>query len=187
MDRTTREKVFAILYYGFSVAVPAITTLWTFVIQKLMDDEVSITAKWGIGGTFTLVICFVVIAILIGKMFTKKAAKIDESIKEINDKILLSTSETNKTEFINQRRTLDVKKQKIDSAYSIYKNLFIVAPFILFYLVLKMVEQQVISLRGTFFIIMMSLIAGLGVNLSDQLIKIKEAKEILEEEDDDGE
>lgn len=150
-DLTTTENIVQLFYRIFTFLVPGGIVLWNLLIEKLIDSNVSVVAKIGCAGIFALIVI-----ILIGIHFLKK--HFTRTISKINDKILLCTDETKKKELIQKRR-------KVEKWQEIFNNACFLAPFVIAYFLVIMIENAMISLRGTLLIIVLSMGAGFGFNV----------------------
>ena len=56
-----KEKIITWVYRTFSYIIPGGIALYTFLIDKLLDSNVSVTAKIGVSGIFCLVIILLIV------------------------------------------------------------------------------------------------------------------------------
>ena len=83
------ENVFKWLYRTGCYFIPGGTALWCFVIENLLDKEVSVMAKIGCCGVFALILMVIITIFFANKAFTKKNQKLEKmAIKELNSKLL---------------------------------------------------------------------------------------------------
>ena len=167
MSNELKEKVFYWLSFTFTYIAPALFTLYTFVIEKVMDNKVSIVAKIGMSGIFLFAVLAITAIFLYNKYLIKK-------IEKIRDKMIESTD-------INEKLALKNKKHKLESRLDIFHNIIFITPFILMYLMLVMAENWAISMRGTMGTICISMAIGLGLNGVKQWLHIKGEKTIDEQ------
>lgn len=158
-----KEKIFIWLYRVFSFFVPGGIALYTFLIEKLLDNSVSITTKLGISGLFVLVLMVVIAIFFLGKFFKKK-------ISELNDKILISTD-------LAEKEKLIAKRKKYDARQEIFHNCCFIAPFLIGYFLMILAEKKCIEIRGTLFFVSLSMAIGLGFNGVSQWLYSHEKKQ----------
>ena len=151
------DKVFLWLYRIFSYFVPGGIALYFCVIDELMKKDVSVMAKIGLSGVFVHA-CMVLIAIyFLGKHYRKTLTKLTDQILECMDD--------------DKKRELIQKKHEIEAKQDIFHNLIFIAPFLICYFVVCLIENQMVSLRGPLFAICCSMAAGLGFNGIEQYLK----------------
>lgn len=159
MTNETKSTIFKWLYRSFEYYVPCGIALWQFLISALINKEITVMQKIGVGSVFVLII----IAI-IGVYFYGKHFKV--SITNLTNQILECLDDTKKAELIAQ-------KKKIESQQEIFRNACFIAPFILMWLICALIENGVVSLRGTLLFICLSMGAGMGFNGLSQHFKTK--------------
>ena len=62
-----KEQIFTWLYRVFTFFVPGGIVLWTCLIEKLIDQEVSYFTKIGFVGIFVIVIMIIIAVLFLGK------------------------------------------------------------------------------------------------------------------------
>lgn len=139
-----------LLFRLFTYILPLAIFIWCFVIENAISDQVSIWTKVGCGGIFVLIIIFLFSIHFIKKSFNKKLSK-------LNDKIIMCTDDIKKLELIDRKR-------KIESYQDLFGNVCIIIPFAIALCLINMVETQMISLRGVFFAVVISMLIGLVIN-----------------------
>lgn len=154
-----KEQAFLWLYRIFTLFVPGGVVLWSFLIEKLISNEITVMNKIGIGGIFVGAV-----AVIIGIYFYKKHLK-----KKIQD----LTNQCIECVDIEQKRQLVAEKKKYEVKQEIFSNACFIAPFVLVWLVLCFVEKGIVSLRGTMFIVCASMAVGFGFNCILGLLKAK--------------
>ncbi len=153
------DKVFLWLYRIFSYFVPGGVALYFCVIEELLKKDVSIMAKIGVSGVFVLV-CMVLIAVyFLGKHYHK-------SLTNITNEILECMDDTKKRELIQKKHGIEAKQE-------LFHNAIFITPFLVCYIVVCLIEQSMISLRGPLFAICCSMAAGLGFNGIEQYLKTR--------------
>lgn len=157
-----RGKVFTWLYRVFTYMVPSGVMLWSFVIEKLIDKDVTIMMKLGVSGTFVLVVMVIIAAFFYNKHLTKK-------ITDITNQCIECVNNEEKAELVNKKKKLEVRLE-------LFHNICFVVPFVAIWAVLCFVESGVVSLRGTMLIICSSMATGLGLNTISGLLKAKGVK-----------
>ena len=75
-----KEKIFTWLYRTFSFLVPMGIAIYTFLLEKLLDNNVSVMGKIGVGGIFILVIVLLIGVFFFGKFLKKKISKTTDEI-----------------------------------------------------------------------------------------------------------
>ena len=156
------EKITKWGYRVFMYFVPCGVALYTFLISKLMDENVSITAKIGVSGIFTAILIAVIAIYFFGKHLRKKKDKLVNEILECMDN--------------DKKAKLIAKKRKVEAIQEIFHNCIFITPFILCYVLILLVEKECISIRGTLFYVCVSMASGLGLNGVSEWLKVKNAK-----------
>lgn len=154
-----KQKIFIWLYRTFCYFVPCGLTLWSFLIENLLNKEVTIMSKMGVSGIFVLAIIGIIGIFFYGKHLRATISKTTNEILECLD-------DSKKAELI-------AKKKKYEARQEIFHNACFVAPFVLIWLLCVLIESKVISLRGTFMTISLSMLSGLGFNCVAQALKQK--------------
>lgn len=168
-----KEKVFTWLYRTFTFFVPGGLVLWNCLIEKLIDQEVSYFTKIGFVGVFTLVLFIIIGVFFLGKHYRKKIQKLQNFINDNMKNILLATTEEAKAELTANLQALSTKLKQTQSTQEIFHNLCLLAPFVIAWIVFGMVENGILSMRGTLSIITLSMAGGLGFNFITQYVKNK--------------
>lgn len=168
---SVKAKIMLWLYRSFTYFLPAGLALWTFVVDKLIDNNVSIIAKIGVSGIF-----IIVVVALIGLHFYKNhfqiaINKLTLANNDLTDRILLTTSDEEKTELLEQKQIIRDKILKKQTIQSLVQNISFVAPFVLCWLACMLIEKQMVSLRGTFLPIILSMSIGFVFNIFFQKFK----------------
>ena len=159
MNNKTKEQIFTWLYRIFCYFVPGGVGLWSFFIEKLIDNEVSTFDKVGISGIVVLCIMVVIAIYFYGKHLRNK-------ITNITNQCIECVDNTKKAELVASKRKYEAKQE-------MFHNACFVAPFIIAWLLVSMIEKGVVSLRGTLMIVSISMFIGLGFNGVAQGIKSK--------------
>ena len=154
-----KQKIFTWLYRIFCYIVPCGLTLWTFLIENLLNKEVTFMSKMGVSGIFVLAIIAIIGIFFYGKYLRNTISKTTNEILECLDDV--------------KKAELIAKKKKYEARQEIFHNACFVAPFVLIWLLCALIESKVISLRGTFMTISLSMLAGLGFNCVAQTLKRK--------------
>lgn len=160
MNNDLKVKIFTWLYRTFCYFVPGGIALWLFLIENLVNKEVSVVAKVGMTGIFVLVIMFVIAIYFYGKHFSN-------SINKVTNEILECLDDNKKTELI-------AKKRKLEGQQEMFRNACFVAPFVVMWLLCALIESNIISLRGTLMTICLSMVSGFGFNGVAQWLKSKQ-------------
>lgn len=159
MSNKTKSKIFLWLYRSFSYFVPLGLSLWAFLIENLINKEVSVMSKIGVSGLFILVIAVVIGVYFYGKHFRTAISKVTNEILECLDN--------------DKKIKLIEKKRKLEARQELFHNVCFVAPFVLVWLLCSLIEKKVISLRGIMMTISLSMAIGLGFNGVCQWFKTK--------------
>lgn len=159
MTNETKSTIFKWLYRSFEYYVPCGIALWQFLISSLINKEITVMQKVGVGGVFVLVIIAIIGVYFYGKHFKT-------SITKVTNEILECTDDTKKVDLITQKR-------KIESQQEIFRNACFLAPFMLMWLLCALIENGVVSLRGTLLFICLSMGTGMGFNGLAQHFKNK--------------
>ena len=150
MSNELKEKILLWGYRIFSYIVPGGFALWTFVIEKLIDNNVSLATKMGVSGMFMLALMVIIAVYFVGRHFRNKITKLNNKILEELDN--------------DKKAILIAKKRKIESMQEIYHNAIFIAPFLGMFLLVLMVEKQMVSIRGILGFVCISMAIGMGFN-----------------------
>lgn len=149
-DYSVTENIMLICYRVFTWLFPCGLLVWNLIIDKLIDKNVSVVARIGCGGLFLLIALIIVAVIMLKKHF-------DKTIEQLNDKLLDCTDDEKKRELLAKKK--DVKKQR-----EIFKNACLLAPFIIVLVAVNLLENGLVTFRGTLMTIVLSMCAGFGFN-----------------------
>ena len=149
MDKNTIMKW---AYRVFSYIVPSGIALWTMLIENMISKETSVMSKVTGAGIFALVVIVLISVFFFGRFLKKKQ-------QAIVDEIIICTDDAKKLELIE-------KKAKVEKAQDVFANICFVAPFVVLWIVCGSIEKGVVSLRGTLMAISVSMLTGLGINIT---------------------
>lgn len=166
-----KAKIFLWLYRTFTYFVPAGLALYLFVIEKLIDNEVSIMAKIGVSGIFIIAVIGILGIYFYKKHFQIAINKMTLANNDLTDKILLETDETKKTILLQEKQVLRIKLLRKQATQELVQNILFVAPFVLCWLACMLIEKQMISLRGVFLSLILSMGVGFVFNIFFQTFK----------------
>lgn len=158
-DLTNTENVLLVCKRVFTYIFPSGLLIWNLLIDKLIDSNVSVTAKIGCGGLFLLIALVLVAVVMLGRHFKK-------TIEEINEKLLDCTDAEEKEKLVAQ-------KKKVKKWQEIYHNACLLAPFIVLLVAVNLLENGLVTFRGTLMIIVTSMSAGFGFNITAQNLIMK--------------
>lgn len=176
INNSLKSKIFLWIYRIFGYFIPLGISLWFFLIEKLLDTHITFASKVGISGIFVLVVILFIAIYFYKKHFAKKIEKLNKDNSEFTDKILLETDETKKAEYLETKKAIRNALNKTEMAREIFNNILFVAPFVLCYIVCVLIEKEMISLRGFFLMLTLSMAIGFGFNVLSQLCKYKTDK-----------
>lgn len=163
MKNETKYKIFLWLYRVFTYLVPSGGALYFFLIDTLINKELTWFDKLSAGAVFVLAVMAVIAIFFYGKHLRKIVSK-------LTDQIIMETDETKKAELIT-------KKLKAESKQEIFHNACFVAPFVILWIVVVLIEKKIISLRGFLMVVAISMCSGLGFDCIAVKIKQKGANE----------
>lgn len=145
------ENVFKWLYRTGCYFIPGGTALWCFVIENLLDKEVSVMAKIGCCGVFVLVLMIVITVFFANKAFTKKNQKLEkQAIKELD----------------NEKKQQIIKQwEKNEENQELFHNTIFLICFVGLALLVTLLESKLLSLKGVLWVMVTSISAGLGCNV----------------------
>lgn len=150
-----------ILSLIFSLIIPNCIALYFFVIEKLIDTQITIADKITSCSIFVIIILIIVALIFFNKLLNSKYKKYEKlAIMELNNDI---------------KKTYIKKMQTYDSIKNIYHNILSISPFLIIWLLVVLIERKIISLRGILAIISISMVIGLIFNI---MYNIKEIKKL---------
>lgn len=153
-DYTTSENVLLVCYRVFTYIFPTGLLFWNLIIDKLLDKNVSVMARIGCGGLFLLIAMLLVAVFILGRYFKK-------TLEQLTDKIIDCTDEEKKQKLI-------AKKKQVAKWQEIFRNACIVAPFVVLLILANLIERGAVTVRGTLMLIVTSLCAGFGFNITAQ-------------------
>lgn len=146
----------------FLYLVPCGYTLWTFLIETLISEEATMWDKLSCSSIVVVCLIGVIAIFFFGKFLNKKITDYTNLCIECVDN--------------NKKRELVLKKKKWEARQEIFRNACFVAPFIIGWFIISLIEKKVVSLRGTLMVISISMSTGFGFNSLTQWLKTKEAK-----------
>src|SRR5574344_1773269 len=145
------ESVFKWLYRAGCYFIPGGTALWCFVIENLIDKEVSVIAKIGCCGVFALVLMVIITVFFANKAFTQKNQKLEKlAIKEMDNE---------------KKQQIITKWEKNEQNQELFKNTIFLICFVGLAFLVSMLESKLLSLRGVLWFMVGSISAGLGCNV----------------------
>lgn len=153
-DLSISENVLLVCYRVFTYLFPAGLMLWCLVIDKLLDNEVSMVAKVGCGGLFLICALLIVAVVMLGRHFKN-------TIEDLNDKLIDCVD-------IEKKKELVEKKKQVRKWQEVYRNACIVAPFIVILLVVNLLENGIVTFRGMLTAVVLSMCVGFGFNITAQ-------------------
>ena len=164
MKEKTNWKItlFTWCYRVFSYLVPGGYMLWAFLIETLINNKASVFDKVSCSGLFVLAIIVIIAIFFYDRHLKKKKDEITNQCIECID--------------IEKKKELVAKKRKIEAKQELFRNACFIAPFIIAWFVVSLVEKQVVSLRGTLMVVSISMATGLGFNGIAQWLKMREVK-----------
>ena len=129
------EKLFYWLHLGLSYFAPSGLLLYGFVIENILNKEITIWNKVGVCGIFAMIICIILCISLVNKGFDKKQQKLQQlSIKEID---------------LTKREEYIKKWNKITLIHDLFKQGITLSILVVITLVVAMLESKLLALRGT--------------------------------------
>lgn len=175
MQTNLKTKVQKWIFSTFSFIVPSGVIIYNTLLVKIFSEP-TLMGRIGFAGMF-----FAVIGLIIGLFFynrhlKNKLEKVRQDIKDWQNKILLNETSENEATLKQQLQALVVKENKIKSTLDIFHNLCFFAPFVILLILITMIENGLIELRGTFFLIVTSMAGGLGYNSVVQILNHKAIK-----------
>lgn len=161
------ETVFFWLHIFFSYIATGGLLLYTFVIENILNDEVTLIAKLGATGIFILAICLVIGVVIINKLFAKREEKFEKlSIKEIDT---------------NKRAEYILKWESTEKWHNIFKQCLMLGVLVMLTLLVGLLETKLLAFRGTMTTITISYAIGLvffGIYENYKLKKLRGNKKV---------
>lgn len=158
-----KVTLFTWMYRVFCYIVPSGYALWTFLIDTLINEQATAWDKVSCSSIFIVAIIVIIAVFFYGRHIKKKINNVTNECIECVDN--------------NKKIELVAKKRKLESRQEIFRNACFVAPFIIAWFILTLVEKQVVSLRGTLMVVSISMTSGLGFNSVAQWLKTRQSKE----------
>lgn len=152
-----KEQVFLWLYRTFTYFVPGGIAIYSFLIESLLKEDITVMQKIGVAGITTLAII-----LIIGIYFYNRHFKL--AITKVTNEILECMNDENKAKLI-------LKKRKLEASQDLFHNVCFVGVFVILWLLFSTLEKGIISLRGTLMTICVSMATGLGFNGVLQFLK----------------
>jgi len=144
------ESVFKWLYRAGCYYIPGGTALWCFVIENLVDKDVSVMAKIGVSGVFVLALMVIITIFFANKSFTKRNQKLEkQAIKEMDN---------------DKKKEIIAKWEKNEANQELFHNMIFLVCFICLALLVTLLESKLLSLRGVLWFMVSSISTGLGCN-----------------------
>lgn len=166
MKNDWKVTLFTWIYRSFCYIVPGGYALWAFLIEGLIDSEASVWDKINCSSIFVVVLIILIAIFFLGKYLKKR-------INKITDECIVCVDNDKKIELVT-------KKKKLEAKQEMFHNACFVAPFILLWFIVAMVEKGMVSLRGTLMVISISMTTGFGFNGLTQWIKTRTSKNELQ-------
>ncbi len=164
MKEKTNWKItlFTCCHRTFSYLVPGGYVLWAFLIETLINHKASVWDKVSCSGLFVMAIIGIIAIFFYGRHLKKQKDDITNQCIECTDN--------------EKKKELIAIKKKIEAKQELFRNACFIAPFIIAWFVMALVEKKVVSLRGTLMIVSISMASGLGFNGLSQWLKMREVK-----------
>lgn len=185
MSNELKTKITTCLSFIFTYIVPGGWALWTFVIEKIISQDIPATAKiGGIMGVLVLGALLICAVIFYGKWLNKRIETATKRKDEINDSLitmLANQNTTNMQPLVDEKQALTIKIAKIKAHKDIFKNIILVVPFVALYIAFKMMADSLVNMANVIGVIALSMSTGFGLNGVTQYLKVKGAKTIDEQ------
>ena len=176
---TKTQKFFYIGSVAFSYGGTMGIALWSFLIEKLVKNEVSIMAKIGCSGIIIIALMIVLAIVFYNRHTTKKLDENEIQQKNIIKEMLMETDEEKKKQLREKLVKYENYEIKIKTRKTIFKNAVLCGVFVLFTLLFYLAEKACISMRGIFFGMSSTLLIGFGFNTAyEELSKKLNLKKI---------
>lgn len=147
--------------------------LWTFLIEKVTREDISIVTKMGLSGILAVIILGVLTIVLLNRHINKKLETNDDQQKEIMKQLLIETDETKKEELRTKLVELENYRVKVKAHRTIFKNAVLCGVFVLLTLLFFMAEKKVVEIRGVFMGVTSCLLIGFGFNTAYEMLHKK--------------
>ena len=187
MSNKLKTNIITFFSFTCTYIVPGGWTLWVFVIEKIISQDIPITAKLGgIAGVIVLIALLVCAVIFYGKWLNKRIETKTKRKDEINNTLitmLANQNTTNMQALADEKQALTVKIEKIKAHKEIFKNIILVIPFVALYIAFKAMADGLVNMSNVMGVIAIFMSVGLGLNGVTQYLKVKGAKSIDEQED----
>lgn len=170
-NKNWKLTLFTWLYRVFCHIVPGGYALYAFLIDTLINEQTSVWDKVSCSAIFIVALMVIIAVFFYGRHLKKK-------INDITNQCIECVDNTQKAELV-------AKKKKWEAKQEIFRNACFVAPFVIAWFIVAMIEKQVVSLRGTLMIVSISMCVGLGFNGVAQWIKTKRGVKANESEKQD--
>lgn len=158
------EKFFYISHCVFSYFGSTFVMLWTFLIEKVTREDVSIVTKMGLSGILAIIILGVLTIILLNRHINKKLETNQDQQQEIMKQLLIETDETKKEQMRLKLVELENYRVRVKAHRTIFKNAVLCGVFVLLTLLFFMAEKKVVEIRGVFMGVTSCLLIGFGFN-----------------------
>lgn len=170
-EKNWKLTLFTWLYRVFCYIVPGGYALYAFLIDTLISEQTSVWDKVSCSAIFVVALMVIIAVFFYGRHLKKKINDITNQCIECVDNI--------------QKAELVAQKKKWEAKQEMFRNVCFVAPFVIAWFIVAMIEKQVVSLRGTLMIVSISMCVGLGFNGVAQWIKTKSGVKVNESEKQD--
>ena len=161
---TKTQKFFYIGSVAFSYGGTIGIALWSFLLEKLVKNEVSIMAKIGCTGIVIIALMIVLSIVFYNRHITKKLDTNEMQQKDIMKEMLIETDEEKKKQLREKLVEYENYEIKIKTRKAIFKNAILCGVFVLLTMLFFLAEKACISMRGIFFGMSSTLLIGFGFN-----------------------
>ena len=170
-EKNWKLTLFTWLYRVFCYIVPGGYALYAFLIDTLISEQTSVWDKVSCSAIFVVALMVIIAVFFYGRHLKKK-------INDITNQCIECVDNAQKAELVAQKKKWEAKQE-------MFRNACFVAPFVIAWFIVAMIEKQVVSLRGTLMIVSISMCVGLGFNGVAQWIKTKSGVKVNESEKQD--
>lgn len=156
-NKDWKISLFTWLYRVFCYIVPGGYTLWAFLIDTLINEQATAWDKVSCSAIFVLALMIIIAVFFYGRHLKKK-------INDITNQCIECVDNDKKTALVAQKKKWEAKQE-------MFRNACFIAPFIIAWFVVTLIEKEVVSLRGTLMVVSISMASGLGFNGVAQWLK----------------
>lgn len=170
---TPKQKFLYIMYIIFSYGGSTGILLYSFLIEKLFEENVSIMTKLGCSGILCIIFLVVFAIIILNKHINKKIESYNDKQKKLLVELAVETDLTKKEDIRLQIVEAQNYETKIKCKRTIFKHALICGLVLILVILFNMAQEKMLEMRGICFGVFTCLMTGFGFNTAYEIITEK--------------